>query len=95
MTIKEPPKNERILKAQLDRTRNRFQAEQIGEHALRSTVAVLQSLCGGKINRRCINSIGRFGEVHSCEYWIDGDNVKHVREILKGFWKKRGFDLAA
>lgn len=92
--IKPPTKKERVLETLLESPLNHFQAEQIGDHALPSTVATLEKI-GVNISRRRVTVPSRFGVAHCCEYWIAPENAKQAKEVLKTFWTRRGFSLAA
>ena len=92
--IKPPTKTERTLETLMERTLNRFQAEHLGDHSLPSTVATLGKN-GVNVSRRRITVPTRFGAAHCCEYWVAQEHTEQAREVLKGFWKRRGFDVAA
>ncbi len=93
--IRPPTKTERILETLLERPLTRFQAEAIGDHALNSTVSSLQKQYGVKVSRRTIKVPSRFGVATCCSYWVAPEDAKQAREVLKTFWKRRGFNLAA
>ncbi|WP_461519851.1 hypothetical protein [Porticoccus sp.] len=92
--IRPPTKTERILETLLERPLTRFQAEQIGDHSLPSTVASLMKI-GVNVSRRRITVPTRFGVANCCEYWIASEHAEQGRTVLKTFWKRRGFDVAA
>jgi len=60
---------------------NRFDAEQLGDHVLNTTVSMLEKR-GVRISRKLIEIEGRFGSFHCCEYWIDDADIEVARSLL-------------
>ena len=92
--IKPPTKTERTLETLMERPLNRFQAEHLNDHTLNSTVATLKKN-GVNVSRRRVTVPSRFGASHCCEYWVAQEHKEQAREVLKGFWKRRGFNVDA
>jgi len=73
-----------VLRAFADGHRlTRFDAEELGDHCLPSTVADLQKL-GVLIRRELVEREGRFGTFHCCVYWIDAADRQEARRLLAG-----------
>lgn len=79
-----PRKWRTILMAFADgRSMTRFDAERLGDHALNSTVAALQSR-GVRIVRDQTVVTGRFGEIHCKRYRLAPESLERARELLDG-----------
>jgi hypothetical protein len=62
---------------------NRFQAEEIGDHCLPSTISSLKTLYGLEFPRRRINVPNRFGgETSVMEYSTSEEDKRKIDEIL-------------
>lgn len=62
---------------------NRFDAEQLGDHVLNTTVSMLEKR-GVRIARKLVEVGGRFGTFHCCEYWIDDADRDAASRLLAG-----------
>lgn len=59
-----------------------FDAEQLGDHVLRTTVATLERY-GARISRRTVIRPTRWGaDAHVCEYWIEPVDRPAVAKLL-------------
>jgi hypothetical protein len=75
-------KNNTIMNELVTRPLNRFQAEEIGDHCLPSTISSLKTLYGLEFPRRRINVPNRFGgETSVMEYRTSDDDKIKIREI--------------
>ena len=75
-------KNHTIMNELVIRPLNRFQAEEIGDHCLPSTISSLKTLYGLEFPRRRINVPNRFGGKTSVmEYRTSDDDKIKIREI--------------
>ena len=59
----------------------RFDAEQLGDHALNTTISVL-SKKGLVITRRPLTLRGRFGDIHCLAYSLELEQRQRALEIL-------------
>lgn len=81
-SIRRGTKLARVLSAFAQGRRlNRFDAEQLGDHVLNTTVSMLEKR-GVRISRKLIEIEGRFGSFHCCEYWIDDTDIAVARSLL-------------
>lgn len=77
-----PRKWHRILKVLAEgATLTRFDAEQLGDHCLHSTVAALEHR-GVEIHRQQVVVPGRFGVVHCKRYRLAPLSMDRARELL-------------
>lgn len=59
-----------------------FDAERLGDHVLRTTVATLERR-GARIARRMVIRPTRFAaDVHVCEYWIEQEDRPALARLL-------------
>jgi hypothetical protein len=76
-------KNHTIMNELVTRPLNRFQAEEIGDHCLPSTISSLKTLYGLEFPRRRINVPNRFGgETSVMEYSTSDDDKLKINKIL-------------
>lgn len=80
--VRKDTKTARILEELLVRKLNRFDAEQIGDHCLNSTISSLQGL-GLNIARQRVSVPTRFGKpVKVCEYWVPPHEQPRALRLL-------------
>lgn len=59
-----------------------FDAERMGDHVLRTTVATLERY-GARISRRTVIRPTRWGaDAHVCEYWIEPQDRPAIARLL-------------
>ena len=59
-----------------------FDAERLGDHVLRTTVASLEHR-GATIARRMVSRPTRFGaDAHVCEYWVEPEHRPALARLL-------------
>lgn len=59
-----------------------FDAERLGDHVLRTTVATLERR-GATIARRMVTRPTRFGtDAHVCEYWVEPEHRPALARML-------------
>ncbi|MEW6119378.1 MAG: hypothetical protein AB1593_04735 [Pseudomonadota bacterium] len=59
-----------------------FDAERLGDHVLRTTVATLERR-GATIARRMVSRPTRFGaDAHVCEYWVEPEHRPALARLL-------------
>jgi len=76
-------KNHTIMNELVTRPLNRFQAEEIGDHCLPSTISSLKTLHGLKFPRRWVKVPNRFGgETSVKEYSTSEEDKRKIDEIL-------------
>ena len=76
-------KNDTIMSELVERPLNRFEAEEIGDHCLPSTISSLKTLYGLEFPRRRINVPNRFGgETSVMEYSTSEEDKRKIDEIL-------------
>jgi hypothetical protein len=76
-------KNNTIMNELVTRPLNRFQAEEIGDHCLPSTISSLKTLHGLEFPRRWVKVPNRFGgETSVKEYSTSEEDKRKIDEIL-------------
>jgi hypothetical protein len=76
-------KNHTIMNELVTRPLNRFQAEEIGDHCLPSTISSLKTLHGLEFPRRWVKVPNRFGgETSVKEYSTSEEDKRKIDEIL-------------
>ena len=76
-------KNHTIMNELVTRPLNRFQAEEIGDHCLPSTISSLKTLHGLEFPRRWVKVPNRFGgETSVKEYSTNEEDKRKIDEIL-------------
>ena len=76
-------KNHTIMNELVTRPLNRFQAEEIGDHCLPSTISTLKTLHGLEFPRRWVKVPNRFGgETSVKEYSTSEEDKRKIDEIL-------------
>lgn len=61
---------------------NMFDAERMGDHVLRTTVATLERR-GARISRKTVIRPTRWGsDAHVCEYWIEPEHRHAIARLL-------------
>ena len=76
-------KNHTIMNELVTRPLNRFQAEEIGDHCLPSTISSLKTLHGLEFPRRWVKVPKRFGgETSVKEYSTSEEDKRKIDEIL-------------
>jgi len=77
-------KNHTIMNELVTRPLNRFQAEEIGDHCLPSTISSLKTLHGLEFPRRWVKVPNRFGGETSVKEYSTSEEDK--RKILMKSW---------
>ena len=81
-------KNNTILNALVETPLTRFDAEQLGEHCLPSTISALSSQHGLEFPRRWVKVPNRFGGVTLCKEYTTSDDdklkINKFLEVLNG-----------
>lgn len=63
---------------------HRFSAEQVGDHALPSTISDLQKRHYIKFNRKRVKVNNRFGSTTGVmEYWLTGENLERAKAYVR------------
>ena len=76
-------KNNTIMNALVEKPLTRFQAEQLGDHCLPSTISGLSSQHGLEFPRRWVKVPNRFGGKTPCKEYSTSDEDKlKISEIL-------------
>jgi hypothetical protein len=82
MTIKAGTQRARLLTVFLTgRSLHRFQAEELGCHALHSLISGFEA-DGLKFDRRTVEIEGRWGTARVSEYWLNKDSFDPARRLM-------------
>ena len=81
-------KNNTIMNALVEKPLTRFQAEQLGDHCLPSTISGLSSQHGLEFPRRWVKVPNRFGGETLCKQYTTSDDdklkINKFLEVLNG-----------
>ena len=82
--IKAVTKNDTIMNALAEVSLTRFDAEQLGDHCLPSTISGLSKQHGLELPRRWVKVPNRFGgETSVMRYWLSVDDSELVDSLLE------------
>ena len=62
---------------------NTFKAKELGDTCLHTTISSLQTKHGIHFSREWETLPGRFGPARVRRYWLDSDDLRKAREIVK------------
>ena len=62
---------------------NRFEAEQLGDHCLHSTISHFINNCGLPFHKKLEKVKSRFGNTCVTRYWLDELGIKKAKRYLK------------